>query len=686
MENERQLRSRVVPGVSAPRIPRGRGRPRKIPREDIVDVAAGRGSAGRANVGRRQQQRQEEHDEEDEAGDGVYRDGGDDDDEDDDDDDDGDDDDDDDDDDDNDDDDDEHLRPTFRSGKPKKGTKGTGLFSKKWANNKAKTVEGLSRLPGNLMAIVSSFPDQVAELSRSTRDEVRQTPQPADIDALLSRIPEPIISETWTQEMEDDLRRRFQKDPLRSYMATKRPIQKSTMALWRKCCHLRVFPTDIIGPEHYMEYGSHVVIRGSSRPDPDWTKQFCDELAHLIFGSPCNDNMGLLALLIRYAVACRIDDRRGVPMDDSATGLQFFDVMREEMERAGGSFNLYDIGERARGAWQLRGLVKSWEMRVLENLETMYFGAERDGDSDSDGEDRRRSEGADGLAPYRAYRVLLKDLVALREAFEQVSDLGLPVFANIEMRYKIVTQVRPPGGAPKTWNDLNRLRNALMYKDMRLEEQRGLGRPVTEDSGSDDSGAASDKDIGDGSDGSGSWQGLSDGEWQVPNPTDPFDDSLWTHGDVHEGELDKVVNSDYEMGGKALDDEVADYILHDGPPVFGEGDVDTDTDAGADGLMHDQEPQETMEASHGALVSPRQDMEMGRETESRPRPRLAWPSFSGQKIDTETEIQALTTDVDLGSNIFATSAPAIGLVTGGRWKANSDRVKGTGGLNVMRHL
>ncbi|KAI8950554.1 hypothetical protein F4801DRAFT_602289 [Xylaria longipes] len=61
--------------------------------------------------------------------------------------------------------------------------------------------------------------------------------------------------------MEDDMCIRFWEDPLRGYMT--RPIQKSTMALWRKCCHLAVFPTDIIGPKHYMEYGTDVVIRES---------------------------------------------------------------------------------------------------------------------------------------------------------------------------------------------------------------------------------------------------------------------------------------------------------------------------------------------------------------------------------------------------------------------------------------
>ncbi|TRX94120.1 hypothetical protein FHL15_004888 [Xylaria flabelliformis] len=638
MENERNLRSRVVPNSSAPRIHRGRGRPRKIPRLDNVDVGGVVDSEEDDHHPQHQEGEEEENEGEDE------------------------------------DDDDEHLRPTFRSGKAKRGIKGTGLRSKQWVVNKEKTLEGLSRLPGHLMGIVSEFPDQLADFSEFTRFKIRQTAQPDTVEELLSKIPGPLISETWTQQMEDDLRRRFHDDPLRGYMVTKRPVQKSTMALWRKCCHLRVFPTDIIGAEHYMEYGADVVVGESvSRPNPDWTKQFCDELGILIFGSPCNDNMGLLALLIRYAVACRIDDRRKVPMEDSATELGFFDVMKEQMELSGGSLSLQEIGEKARETWQLRGRAKSWEIQVLENLENMYVPDDEEGDDgevdgegedgededegEDEGEDEREDEREDEETGFAPYKVLLEDLVALREAFGRVSDLGFPLFANIEMRYKVVAQARPPGGAPKTWADLNRLREALMLKDMRLEEQRRLGVEASGHLGL----------VPHQRDDSESWGGLSTGKGQDPDLNDPFDEG-YKQQDVGE----ELPAGDEEMEGV---DDVEDY---DYGPVFSD-DMDVDSDSGS-----------TQAPEHPESLPQPQPLPQPLSQSQpwpRPRPRITMRALNGQRVemDEEEEVVNIAFDnVNRDSDNLFTSTPAISLLTKGRWTASCGGIKKAKCLKIMK--
>ncbi|RYC57881.1 hypothetical protein CHU98_g8336 [Xylaria longipes] len=59
--------------------------------------------------------------------------------------------------------------------------------------------------------------------------------------------------------------------------------------------------------------------------------------------------------------------KQSVPIEDSATGVQFFDIIKEQMEPAGGNLNLQEIGRKAREAWKSRGLAKSWETQVLEN-------------------------------------------------------------------------------------------------------------------------------------------------------------------------------------------------------------------------------------------------------------------------------------------------------------------------------
>ncbi|KAI0186360.1 hypothetical protein EV127DRAFT_514525 [Xylaria flabelliformis] len=661
MENERNLRSRVVPNSSAPRVHRGRGRPRKIPRLDNVDVG------GVVDLEEDEYHPQQEEEEENEGEDEEQEEEEED-----------------------DDDDDERLRPTFRSGKAKRGMKGTGLRSKQWAVNKEKTLEGLSRLPGHLMSIVSDFPDQLADFSEFTRFKIRRTARADTVEELLSKIPAPLISETWTQEMEDDLCRRFRDDPLRGYMAKRRPVQKSTMALWRKCCHLRVFPTDIIGAEHYMEYGTDVVVgdgESVSRPNPDWTKQFCDELGNLVFGSPCNGNMGLLALLIRYAAACRINDRRKVPMDDSAgTELEFFNVMKEQMELSGGSLSLQEIGEKARETWQLRGFDKLWVIQVLENLENMYApddeeddgeddregngededgedGEDEDGEDedgeDEDGEDEDDGEdGEDGETGFAPYKVLLEDLVALREAFGQVSDLGFPLFTNIEMRYKVVAQARPPGGAPKTWADLNRLREALMLKDMRLEEQRRLrlvpqGRGESEDS----------------------WGGLStgngtgNGNGQDPDLNDPFDE-----GYEQQDEELPARDTDEEMGGV---NDFEDYEDYDYGPGF--DDMDVDSDSGSS-----EHPESLPQPLPQTL--PQTQLQLQPQPQPRPRPGFTMRALSGQRVEMDKEevMNIAFDEVARGSNILSTETPRIGLLTKGRWTASCQGINKAKCLNIMK--
>ncbi|KAI3335315.1 hypothetical protein F4824DRAFT_511237 [Ustulina deusta] len=524
---QRNLRNRSIPiPPPAPPIKRGRGRPRKVPRDVGVDGGASSVSGGslagldgpssereeQRVVGRvRGEEEDEDEYEEDEHEEEDERDENDDDDNDD----------------DNDDDD-----PRLND------TKGRAF-------------------PGVLKSIVSRFPETLTNTLKRSGNRIRDVPKVSNVEALLSRIPAAIISDTWTQEMEDDMRVRFESDPMRVYMA-RLPIEQNVLPLWRRCCHLRqVFPTDIIGPEHNMEYGVDMVLKKTTRTNPNWSRGFCLALDRLIFSSPCNDNMNLLALFIRYAVACRIDDRRRVPMDDSATGHPFFDVMKEEIELADGSLDLRRIGERAREVWQSRGFATSWEIQVLESLENRYFDEEQID---------RDVEVEDDLAPYR---VLPTDLYRLQKAFEKLSDLGVPIFTDMETRYKVRCHSRAIGGIPRNLREFNRLRNALMLKDMRLQEQRGLGRTTV----------VEEEDV-DGVGDSDSWEGFSDGNGQDPIPEhdvvdhDVFydhdgddDNDLMDKGpipglDAKEGEDEKVTEEEMEMlelaPRQTLDDDNVD--------------------------------------------------------------------------------------------------------------------------------
>lgn len=138
---------------------------------------------------------------------------------------------------------------------------------------------------------------------------------------LRSRLPcaEDHYDDVWGEEEEEELLASFpEDDAYRVYVSTRdHGITTSYFAMWRKICRLRgCFPEQIIRAKHYLEYGEQVqVARGLWKPDPNWTKNFCRILEVLVIYSPCGDNMSLLGLFIRYAVACHTDRRR-VPVHD----------------------------------------------------------------------------------------------------------------------------------------------------------------------------------------------------------------------------------------------------------------------------------------------------------------------------------------------------------------------------------
>ncbi|KAI3322282.1 hypothetical protein HD806DRAFT_501584 [Xylariaceae sp. AK1471] len=384
---------------------------------------------------------------------------------------------------------DEDRRPRFTSGKAKKGRPGLGIRSAKYATNKKLIVDNLSRLPDTLMPVATEFVGKLNGLHKSTRDHLLlggPGRADSDVDDLLSRILGPVFSDLWTKRMENELRVRLRDDPIKAYMAQPNNVHSTTLVLWRKCCHLRnVFPMDIIGPQYNMEYGVDVELAGGvKRPNPYWTRSFSMELETLILASPCNDNMGLLALFIRYASACR-NDRRHVPMGDSKSGLPFLEIMEEEIEKADGRLSLGEIGKLARGVWESRGLMKSWDIQVLEILERSHFDlqeseeedeeedeyeeGEGEGEEGKEGEDEA-GEGEEGGDP-TPYRVITQDLKTLIMAFNNVGDLGFPMF-DTDIRYKVVSQSRGRGGSPKDRKELNRLITVLMLRDMRLQEQQ----------------------------------------------------------------------------------------------------------------------------------------------------------------------------------------------------------------------
>ncbi|OTB08559.1 hypothetical protein M426DRAFT_7872 [Hypoxylon sp. CI-4A] len=347
-----------------------------------------------------------------------------------------------------------------------KGRAGKGTQSTSWEPVMAKVTAVASKLPGSAL---DQFGNNAAAFGKTVRDtgEWIKAKRPlVNLGEVEARLPVAEIDVIWTQEKEDELNQRFATDPAHLYLVEDggHPGEK-LYTLWRKAIQLRrVFPTDIIGAKEYLQYGTLVESNDTWIVDPNWSRPFCEALDLLIIGSPCEDDMPLLALFIRYAVACRINDRRQVPVGDDPW-RPFLQFMQEGMRRSEGSLSLPEIGRDARRDWTRLGRTLPWEARVMHEIERLAF------------HQGVPPFNSDESEPFQPYSVIKEDLETAKKALNSIKDMGGPSFTDLEDKYAFVSTNRARGSAPnskKELNELNKLRIPLLLADMRIWEKRHL--------------------------------------------------------------------------------------------------------------------------------------------------------------------------------------------------------------------
>ncbi|RYP53032.1 hypothetical protein DL769_010576 [Monosporascus sp. CRB-8-3] len=269
-----------------------------------------------------------------------------------------------------------------------------------------------------------------------------------DLETWVPTAQEAIEAGVWTQDEEDDFQQSIRDDPYLAHLRglTVPPGNKGFLPMWKKICRLRrCFPTTIISPEEHLEYDGRVTLAdGTEVADPVWTRGFCDRLVRLALGGPWGGNTTLLALFIRYAVACRMNDRRAVPFAHG-TDSRFMDEMRARLwTRRDGSKSIPQIHGEVRRAAGARRLEVPWYSLVMRNIEKLAY----------DKETRAyRGAGGEGRAPYR---VRTEDLHRVERAVHHCKDLGMPMFASVGDRARVLSHGRSYD-LPKTDADLRHL-------------------------------------------------------------------------------------------------------------------------------------------------------------------------------------------------------------------------------------
>ncbi|KAI0376526.1 hypothetical protein F5Y04DRAFT_292682 [Hypomontagnella monticulosa] len=398
-----------------------------------------------------------------------------------------------------------------QAGRGNKGRAGRGRRSKKWASFEKEVVAGAENTPGSLLPRAAQQTWKFEKDFQDSRDWlVAKRRRTRKIEELEAKLPGPGIDQLWTQEKEDELTATFDASALKAYAGRRARVHDHFFTLWKKAYQLRrVFPTDVIGARQYLEYeGRARLSNGQVISNPNWTRQFCEELDFLIVSSPCGDDMDLLATFIRYEVACRTDDRRPVPLDLSRRRSGFLQLMEDKIKAAHGARDLIDIGREARRQWIDDGMKLPWEALMMEQIELLAFidreeeddededeevvdeedeDEDEDGDDDEERDDDEEEEEEEMRPPPLSYSVGVRDLRTVKKAFSGIINLGIPMFRDVNDVFALASTARAThGGSPKDWAELIRLRIPLLKAEMRILEKRRLAEVDEEDAAADD--------------------------------------------------------------------------------------------------------------------------------------------------------------------------------------------------------
>ncbi|RYP26369.1 hypothetical protein DL768_011737 [Monosporascus sp. mg162] len=322
------------------------------------------------------------------------------------------------------------------------------------AQKQQKLSEDFLGLPPELQTIGQHQAAKLERTANSSKGWVRKhRSQIQELDILEGWIPtaeDAIKDGIWTQQQEGLFQQGLQDDPYLQYLQSLSVPRgnKGFIPMWKKICKLRrCFPNSIISPLNYLEYHGRVTLAdGTQAADPVWTRGFSDRLVRLTLGGPWGANITLLTLFIRYAVACRINDRRAVPFAH-ATDSKFLDTMRMRLYVSrDGSKSIPQIHKEVRRGIKATGLNLPWYSVLMRNIKKVAYKKETEA-----------YRGGEDQSAFSPYRVLTEDLHCVDRAVHHCKDLGRPMFASVGDSARLLSHERGGYDFPKTQEDIRYL-------------------------------------------------------------------------------------------------------------------------------------------------------------------------------------------------------------------------------------
>ncbi|KAI1640636.1 hypothetical protein F4809DRAFT_637439 [Biscogniauxia mediterranea] len=348
---------------------------------------------------------------------------------------------------------------------------------------------GTDFLGQKLADVVSVLPDLLLQMGERAKAKI--TREQMTIKEYLTDVRLVPYGDSWTQDDEDRLSRRLNDDPYYRYIQHLRAPSTNNefLPMWKKICKvLKVAPTDIVGPTKHLAYGGKTVNVGKTAsvsrdtwPDPNWSTAFCSGLARVALGGPCGKDVRLLALFLRYAVACRLNDRRpflmlGVNWD------KFLELAEDKLERnRNPSVSIAQAHKEVREIIRSREVPLPWYSDVMRNLEKLVY--------------KPNTPPLQQPGEPVEYMLQTEDLTNLEKAFNGCKVNGRSLFTSVEIGWSMASHQRSDW--PEDSNDLMNLRAALYKRDQRLIEIRGRETDRASMSGVGDEDDNDDDDDGD---------------------------------------------------------------------------------------------------------------------------------------------------------------------------------------------
>ncbi|RYO82251.1 hypothetical protein DL762_000274 [Monosporascus cannonballus] len=327
------------------------------------------------------------------------------------------------------------------------------------------------------------------QIQEDVADDAISAEFPAvSLEELAERLPkaEDSLDDIWTAEKEEELQASLVDDAYYQYAMNKGPpkTDRRYWTMWRKVCRMvKCFPTDIIGAKQDLRYAqSTAVLRqgfggttfeGATISDPNWSWRFAEPLSALALGSPCRDNVDLLAFFVRYAVACRTNDRRRYRTRTRNIPCVFLRELAALVARTDGNDPMVELHAGLRRKWTAGGRHIPDSSEVLLEIEQRSW--------DASVPERRAGEDEESFA---LYSVLTEDLTSVLEAFKNTRHKGLRMYPDPQESAAVLwNAVERDDLGRLSLQDWNVLRGPLIVEEMRflrkrrLSEQPGLAGP-----------------------------------------------------------------------------------------------------------------------------------------------------------------------------------------------------------------